>query len=102
MAIWGNLGGTFNLGYSDGGTRGDAPGGTNRGGAQRPAIKTLSKNPFKLRLVRELIYQFINLLVYYLALGADIPGQERALTNQSLSPHRAGGSLVGTLTNGRN
>ena len=57
--LWGTLGnlgnfeGTFNLVYFDGGTRGDAPGGTNRGGAQRPAIKTLSKNPFKLRLVRE-------------------------------------------------
>ena len=49
----GSLGGTFNLGYFDWGTRGDAPGGTNRGGSQRPAFKTLSKNPFKLRLVRE-------------------------------------------------
>ena len=27
--------------------------GTNRGGAPRPAFKILSKNPFKLRLVRE-------------------------------------------------
>ena len=53
MANLGNVGGTFNLGYFDGGTRGDAPGGTNRGGAQRPAFKKLSKNPFKLRLVRE-------------------------------------------------
>ena len=56
MGNLGNFGGTFNLGYFDGGTRGDAVGGTNRGGAQRPAIKKLSKNPFKFRklhLVRE-------------------------------------------------
>jgi hypothetical protein len=49
----GNFGGTFNLGYFDGGTRGDPAGGTNRGEAQCPAIKKLSKNPLKLRLVRE-------------------------------------------------
>ena len=49
----GNVGGTFNLGYFDGGTRGDAPGATNRGEWHCPAIKKLSKNPLKLRLVRE-------------------------------------------------
>ena len=49
----GKFGGNFHFGYFDEGTRGDAPEGTNRGGAQRPAFKKLSKNPFKLRLVRE-------------------------------------------------
>ena len=50
---FGKLWGNFQFGVFWRGSQGDAPGGTNRSGSQRPAFKTLSKNPFKLRLVRE-------------------------------------------------
>ena len=63
MANLRNLGGAFNLGYFDGGTRGPKRGATNRGGPQRPAFKTFSKNPLKLRLVRE-IHMYIQMYIY--------------------------------------
>ena len=51
--IWEMLGELSIWGVLTGGTRGDAPGGTNRGEWHCPAIKKLSKNPLKLRLVGE-------------------------------------------------
>ena len=47
----GNLGGTYNLGYFDGGNQWAGGGGTNRGVLQSAVFKKLSKNPLKLRLV---------------------------------------------------
>ena len=53
MGNLGNFGGTFNLGYFDGGTRVPEVGEPIGAGAHSAVFKTLSKNPLKLRLVRE-------------------------------------------------